>query len=218
MAFKLFEKVITALYPDRCLFCGKVVTPGLLCCRDCKASLPLQPQGRVEAHNDDPFSFIAAPFCYRDGVRRAIIQMKFYGHREAADFFVPYMVKALAGYAPDMVVAVPMAEHRQKERGFYQAELLARPIAEALNSCYVPDMLRRTGSVVQHDLSARLRRLEADKSFELSPNANAVGKRILLVDDIFTTGSTLRRCAWLLKNAGAEEVVCVAAAATPQQR
>ena len=216
MAFGLFDKLITVIYPDRCLLCSRVVARGQLCCGSCSKALPFQPQGRVEAEKDDPFSFVAVPFLYQDGIRNAIIQMKFYGRREAADFFVPYMLKALAGYKPDLVVPVPMAKHRVKERGYNQAELLALPIAEALGCSYVPDTLERTGSVAQHDLSARLRRLEANQSFVLSSDAEVVGRRVLLVDDIFTTGSTLRRCAWLLKDAGAAEVVCLAAAATPR--
>ena len=126
-------------------------------------------------------------------------------------------ILSLSGYTPDLVVPVPMAEHRRKERGYNQAELLAQPIARALGAEYSPHMLQRTGSIVQHDLSARLRRLEATQSFALSGKGDAAGKRVLLVDDIFTTGSTLRRCALLLKKAGAAEVVCAAAALTPRK-
>ncbi|MBP0963575.1 MAG: hypothetical protein J6Q99_04705, partial [Oscillospiraceae bacterium] len=74
MAFGLFDKLITAIYPDRCLLCGGVVARGQLCCGSCSKALPFQPQGRVEAEKDDPFSFVAVPFLYQDGIRNAIIQ------------------------------------------------------------------------------------------------------------------------------------------------
>jgi ComF family protein len=214
---KLLDKIITVFFPDRCLLCGRVVSPGVLCCTECKKQLPFQPEGRVKTEKDEPFALVAVPFVYRDGIRNAVLQMKFYGHKEAADFFLPYMLDSLKGYTPDLVVPVPMAEHRRKERGYNQAELLAQPIARALGAEYSPHMLQRTGSIVQHDLSARLRRLEATQSFALSGKGDAAGKRVLLVDDIFTTGSTLRRCALLLKEAGAAEVVCTAAALTPRK-
>jgi len=218
MAVKLFQKLITAIYPDRCLFCGKVTSPGQLCCSDCNNTLPFLNSCGVTLRKDEPFSWVAVPFSYENGVRKAIIQMKFYGHKEAAQFFVPYMLKSLNGFLPDVVVPVPMAEHRRKERGFNQAELLAKPIAEALQAEYSSTILLRTDSIVQHDLSARQRKQESNQSFVYTGNASLLGKRILLVDDIVTTGSTLRRCARLLKEAGAAEVVCAAAAATPQKR
>jgi len=215
MALGFFNKIITAVYPDRCLFCSDVVKSGMLCCTKCAKTLPFLEGRGIVPHKDDPFSKIAAPFWYRDGVRHAIGQMKFYGRKDAADFFVPHMLQALEDYSPDWVVPVPMAEHRRKERGYNQAELLAEPIAMHLSAEYHPELLVRRGSVAQHDLSARLRRLEANHSFALAEGAYPNGKHVLLVDDIFTTGSTLRRCAWLLKDAGAAEVVCLTAAATP---
>ncbi len=216
MASEFLNKIITAVFPDRCLCCGSVVRPGQLCCAACEESLPLRKEKCLPAEQGQPFLFLAAPFEYRDGVRRAILQMKFYGHKEAADLFVPYMLAALREYSPDWVVPVPMADYRRAERGYNQAELLAEPIAQKISAEYHPRVLVRTGTVAQHDLSARLRRLEAQNSFELAPNASPDGKRILLVDDVFTTGSTMRRCAWLLKDAGAAEVACLTAALSPK--
>ncbi|MBR5559166.1 MAG: ComF family protein [Oscillospiraceae bacterium] len=216
MACAFFNKIITAFYPDRCLLCGEVVKSGLLCCPKCAQALPFLEEKGAAVHHEDPFSKISAPFWYKDGVRHAIGQMKFYGRKDAAKFFVPYMVQALEDFSPEWVVPVPMAEHRRKERGYNQAELLAEPIAGLLSAEYHPEVLARVGSVAQHDLSARLRRLEANHSFVLANGASPAGKRILLVDDVFTTGSTLRRCAWLLKDAGASEVVCLTIAVTPR--
>lgn len=206
---------MTALYPDHCLFCDSVVEPEVVCCKRCLDELPFLPGWRLQTAGQQPFGFVSAPFVYRDGVRRAIVQFKFHGKTAAAEFFAPYMLEALEGYTPDWVVPVPMPPERQAQRGYNQAELLARPIAQSLGAEYQPRVLLRTGSVAQHELSARLRQLEARQSFALAEVADPAGKRILLVDDICTTGSTLRRCAWLLRDAGAAEVCCVAAAATP---
>ena len=215
----LFQNIITAVFPDRCLFCGNVTKPGEVCCGKCADGLPLLEGKRAAIKPNDPFSFVAAPFEYKDGVRRAIGQLKFHGHKEAGEFFAAAMLDSLdAGFRPDWVVSVPMNPDRLAERGYNQADLLALPIAEMLGCSFRPNALVRTGNMVQHELSASLRRLEAETSFQLSPGTDPCGRRILLVDDVFTTGSTLRRCAWLLRDAGAAQVACVVAAATPAKR
>ena len=215
----LFQNIITTVFPDRCLFCGNVAKPGEVCCDKCADGLPLLEGKRAAIKSNDPFSFVAAPFEYKDGVRRAIGQFKFYGHKKAGEFFAVPMLESLdADFHPDWVVSVPMNPERLAERGYNQADLLAQPIAKKLGCSFRPDALVRTGNMVQHELSANLRRLEAETSFQLSPGSDLSGKHILLVDDVFTTGSTLRRCAWLLRDAGAAEVACVVAAATPIRR
>ena len=211
------------LYPDRCLFCGEVVEPGVLCCRHCLHNLPELEGGRVKFAGSDPFKWVASPMWYKEGARHAVVEMKFHGHKEAADCFVPYMVEALkkcggADYKPDWVVPVPMGAERLAERGYNQAALLAEGIAKRLDTTFFSGALVRSGTLVQHDLSARLRRLEAQKSFQLAEQVDPSGKTILLVDDVYTTCSTLRRCAWLLIDAGAAEVAGVTATVTPMKK
>lgn len=217
MATKILQKLLTALYPDRCLFCDRAVEPGVVCCKRCLEELPHLAETRLPPEADQPYRFVAAPFAYRDGVRRAVVQFKFHGRADAAGFFAPYLCEAVGNWRPDWVVPVPMADHRRTQRGYNQAELLAQPLAQSLGAEYHPEALVRTGTVAQHELSARLRRIEAQHSFALAPGAVPAGKRILLVDDVCTTGSTLRRCAWLLLDGGAAEVACVVAAATPKR-
>jgi len=227
-ASQWFKPILTALFPDRCLFCGEPVSPGVCCCPRCLEALPFapppdpRPGPAAPGADPDPFGWRTSPFLYTGGVRRAIAQLKFYGHREAAGFFAPYLARAVRAcggpdYRPDWVVPVPMAPQRLAQRGYNQAELLAAAAAELLGVRCRTDVLQRSGGLVQHELSARMRRLEARTSFTLAPGADPAGRRILLVDDIFTTGSTLDRCAWLLRDAGAAEVDGVTAAVTPRK-
>lgn len=169
----IFPKIVTAVFPDRCLFCRKVAKPRQICCDDFFSTLPWLEGKRLTPNPNDPFVFVASPFVYRAGVRQSIGQLKFHGQTKSADFFAEYMLEAVEPcFVPDWVVSVPMNPGRLSERGYNQDELLGAPIAQKLS----------------------------------------------LVDDIFNTGSTLRRCAWLLKDAGAKEVGCVVAAATPNKR
>ena len=146
---------------------------------------------------------------------------KFQGHREAGKLFAGWMAEALsAAYDKlpgfDWVACVPMQPERQAQRGYNQAEVLARELADLLPGRPVPapSLLLRRDGLTQHTLSARMRRLEAKTAFAAADPAAVTGKRILLVDDIYTTGSTMRECAWRLRDAGALSVCCVSAAIT----
>ena len=109
----LFQNIITAVFPDRCLFCGNVAKPDEVCCGKCAAGLPWLEGKRAEIKSNDPFAFVAAPFVYKDGVRRAIGQLKFHGHKEAGEFFAAAMLDSLdADFRPDWVVSVPMNPDR----------------------------------------------------------------------------------------------------------
>ena len=222
MLAEYWQTFLTMLFPDRCICCDEVVEPGVLCCKYCLQELPLATGQNIPVLASDPYRWVTAPFYYRDGVRRAIGQMKFRNRPQAAEFFVPYMLEAVlaaAGpdYRPDGVVPVPMEESRRKERGYNQAELLAQGLAQALRVPCRTDLLMRCTDIAQHDLSAGLRAVNAQRSFQAAPGADPSGLRLLLVDDIFTTGNSIRRCAQLLKEGGAAEVACAVAAFTPHR-
>lgn len=221
MLKEYWDTLLTAVFPDRCLFCDEVVPPKVLCCKYCLQELPHRPPQSV-GQEGGPCSWVTAPFDYRDGVRHAIGQMKFHGRPEAADFFVPHMLEAVRccggeDYLPDAVVPVPMEEGRLAERGYNQAELLARGLACALGAPCRTDLLLRCTDIAQHDLSSGLRAVNARRSFRSAPAANTLGMRILLVDDVYTTGNSIARCAALLTECGAAEVACVVAAITPPE-
>ncbi len=217
------NSIIRFFYPDRCLFCDRTVEPGVICCARCERTLPVCEHVTPTDENAVVIGWQAAAFWYRDGVRHAVRQFKFHGRTDAAEFFAPLMLKAILRTYPDfsvdIVVPVPMGAQRLKERGYNQAQLLSREISRLTALSHAPDLLVRRGNLVQHELSARLRRLEADASFGLAEgSAEAVtGKRVLLVDDICTTGSTLRSCARAILEGGGKEVFCVTIGVTPNR-
>ncbi len=110
--------------------------------------------------------------------------------------------------AGDLVVAVPLHPRRQRERGFNQAWLLARRAARHLGLPARGDWLRRIRfTPPQVGLSDRERRANVRGAFSLGPRADFAGRRVILVDDVLTTGATVDACARVLKKAGAEAVI-----------
>jgi ComF family protein len=106
----------------------------------------------------------------------------------------------------DAVIAMPMHWRKQWERGFNQAELLARPVARRFGLKLWTNLRRRRYTQSQAGLTETERRANLKNSFALRKPGQAAGKRFLLIDDVFTTGATLRAAAAVLKSAGAAHV------------
>jgi ComF family protein len=106
----------------------------------------------------------------------------------------------------DAVIAMPMHWRKQWDRGFNQAELLARPVARRYGLKLWPNLRRKRYTKSQAGLTETERRANLKDSFGLSRPAHAAGRRFLLIDDVFTTGATLRAAAAVLKSAGAAHV------------
>ena len=157
-----------------------------------------------------PIQKVYAPYRYKDESRTLIHQMKFNGCGEA----VPLLGKAMAEALPernfDCVTPVPLHPYRLRQRGYNQSLLLCRELSER-TGIPVAELLRRDRYHRPQSLTPQaLRQKNVANAFSCVKNAE--GLRILLVDDVRTTGSTASACAKTLINAGAESVsLCVAA-------
>ena len=160
----------------------------------------------------------ASPFLYVGPCRELILALKYRARLSLVPFLAGRMAEAAAirraGAEPaDWVVPVPLHAARLRERGFNQAERLARGISGRLRLPCRDDLLVRCRPTrPQADLTKAERIRNVRGAFDLSPDPDLRGKRILLVDDVMTTGSTVSACAALLKSAGAEKVFALTAA------
>jgi ComF family protein len=155
-------------------------------------------------------SGLAAPFYYDGAVRRAIDRYKFKKRRECAPFFARAVLDAvrtrLIPQFIDAVVPVPLAAAAYTRRGFNQSELLAQRIGRSLKKPVLKNALEKcVDNPQQHRLNAAAR---ADNVLGVyRAGTQPVKKlRVLLIDDISTTGATLRECARVLKRTGAVTV------------
>ena len=152
-----------------------------------------------------------SPLCYRDGVRRAVYRYKFKGGAGLAGLFGELMSRCLGdfrGGADGLATWVPLHPKRRKRRGYDQAELLARRAAEL---CGIPaeatlEKVRVTDVQSQQAVEAD-RRANVEGAYRALPGLDLTGQRVVLVDDVVTTGSTLTQCAACLRSAGAAAVV-----------
>ncbi|MBI2037605.1 MAG: ComF family protein [Candidatus Magasanikbacteria bacterium] len=111
-----------------------------------------------------------------------------------------------------MIMPVPLHARRQRERGFNQSEILAEIFAEKLHLQVNKDLRRVIFTQQQAALSAEKRLVNLKDAFAFDAVGQAVPERVLLVDDVFTTGATMSECAKALKNKGVKTVYCLALA------
>ena len=203
------------LFPPRCVFCRKFVKSGKrLICDDCRTALPYTRMGG-EQHGDH-FSICVAPLYYEGEVRDSLLRYKFHDATGYADAYAELLADCirqnLAGRY-DLISWVPLSKKRLKERGYDQAMLLALSTALRLDDVAV-STLKKVKDVEKQSTvgSEEKRRANIAGAYEAEDAELIAGKRILLIDDIVTTGSTLSECAATLKEAGAAEVLCAAVA------
>jgi len=205
-------------YPERCVGCERRASDVL--CRACFDALPYVGSpicGRCglptafatplceECKNVDfAFQSARAPLKY-DGVGKKIVHaLKYRGYKRVVDrLAAPLMLQVIDDSRFDAVVPVPLHRSRRRKRGFNQAELLARGISGKLRAT-VSDTLEAVRSTRdQIELSAAQRRVNVAGAYRAKESLRG---RILLVDDVFTTGATMHACAETLLRAGAREI------------
>ena len=211
----IFSGLLDLFFPPRCAFCRRFVKNSReLICPDCRTSLPYTRAGG-EQHGDH-FSVCFAPLYYEDKVRDSLLRYKFHDATGYADAYAELLADCirqnLAGRY-DLISWVPLSKKRLKERGYDQAMLLTLSTALRLDDVAV-STLKKVRDVEKQSTvgSGEKRRANIAGAYAIEDAELIAGKRILLIDDIVTTGATLSECAFTLKEAGAAEVLCAAVA------
>lgn len=149
-----------------------------------------------------------------DGSLRKLIHAFKYGRVESlASPLSKFLLRTLPdGEEFDVIMAVPMHWRKRIDRGFNQAELLARPVARRYGLALSSNLRRSRRTASQASLDEQQRQENLKDSFSVRRPKQLTGKRILLIDDVFTTGATLRAATTVLRAAGAARVCCLTVA------
>ena len=214
--------VLDLLFPPKCVFCGKVLDSGESgFCRRCQRELPWLTDGEAELTGEF-FSLCAAPLRYQDKVRDSIHRYKFKGRRGYHKVYGKLVAQCVHDHLDgryDLITWVPLSDRRKRERGYDQAFLLASAAALELGDVAVETLRKERNTDPQSGITEDAqRRANVLGVYEPADPERISGRRILLVDDICTTGATLGECVRVLREAGAADVVCAAAALTPLRR
>lgn len=202
------------LYPPLCLGCEARLPGSVLpLCPACLRSLPrAEPgllRGRLDRLPEASFGHVSALWLFDEGGTLQKIQHAIkYSNRPTLGLRLGRLVGEALREAdrptPDLVVPVPLHRPRQLERGYNQSERLAAGLAETLGAPLRTELLERTRPTrSQISLSQSARWENVAGAFGLGPGADLAGQRVLLVDDVFTTGATAAAAAAPLRQAGA---------------
>lgn len=211
------------LFPKRCVSCGLL---GQYLCRYCQSNIKFIKGGVCPMCERPAVDGVIHPGCqtrysldglvsffrYDGPVKAAIKRLKYKPYlTELAEMLVKEVTSnRLVGNRFDnfTVVPVPLHPRRQRERGFNQAALIGKAVAKELGLQFIDDVLKRTRNTKpQVELKGKERRENIKDAFIISPNILiSQYPNILLVDDVWTTGSTLRTCGNVLKRNGAKKV------------
>ena len=237
LAASLPQRLLDLLFPPRCVHCRALGEP---LCAVCFSSIQRAPKPRC-ARCDVALLSNAGPLCracaalsrttpppalerivvasvYDGAVASAIRGLKFRGQRRLALPLARLLLAAVedATLAPDLIIPMPLHGGRRRERGYNQAALLARPLARAMRAPLREDALARTRATQpQTRLSRPDRRANVAGAFALASHAaqtQLAGKRLLLVDDVTTTGATLDAAAEALLAARPAAILALAVA------
>ena len=209
---ELRRTVAAEFFPNRCPFCDEVIGVAQYYCDDCYRHLPFS-VGRIEPPPN--ISRIYACCRYMRRVRGAVHMLKFRGLIYPADAFALMMSRMLEGVNADVLIPVASGRKSVRKRGFSTANLLAKRISIRLGIPMVCAIKAASDKEEQKTLSVKSRYDNAKRSFYLDPRCDVRGKRVLLIDDVSTTGSTLAAIAELLRAAGAADVEAAVFAKTP---
>lgn len=212
----LFHRLFVLLFPSRCVLCRKL----LLCaetdfCHRCRTQAP--EFGKTKSR----FSFLAgwtAVWYYKEDVRKSLKRYKFYGRRSYAPAFGRMLAAKLQQESLtdfDILTWVPISPLRYLTRGYDQSALLAEATAKALGITARKTLRKIRNTPPQSGISdVYRRRANVLGAYRPIEPETLRGKRILLLDDIITTGATASECARTLLTAGTREVTFAAMAAT----
>lgn len=209
---RFVSMLLDLFFPPRCAFCGKILKTGERgMCAHCQEALPWLAGSQAE-QTLEFISLCVSPLRYQGEVRGSIHRYKFKGLKGYAELYGSLVAQCVKDHLPgeyDLISWVPLSEKRRRERGYDQAFLLAQATALALDDAAAETLRKARHTNAQSGLEGEsARRANVLGAYEVFEPELVEGKRILLIDDVVTTGATLSECARILLTAGAKAVVC----------
>ena len=217
-------------FPPACAGCGR---EGDTLCAACRPSLDARlelPAGTpIGLPADLPYPLLQLEWCapFHGPVRAALHELKYAGEQRHARLLGEAVARrwARAGQGATVVVPVPVHAERERQRGYDQAALIAEVAARSLGMPFIRALERARATVAQFELGREDRAANVQDAFRLRPGSApsaaaspggaasvVAGRWVLLIDDVVTTGATLRACALALEAAGAVAVSAIAVA------
>lgn len=200
---------LNLIYPNVCGVCGQISKDSL--CRKCENQIKPYEINLIKKYKKKSMNESMHIFKYDGVIRQKIIQYKFLNKPYLYKTFSKIILKnkKVCGFLKkyDIIIPVPIHEKRKKDRGYNQTELIAKYISKQLN-IYIEKnaLLKQKNTISQSELRKKERENNVKNAFIIKDSKRIENKKILLFDDIYTTGNTVKECCKVLKKAGAKQI------------
>ena len=217
MLFKALAFFINFLYPPTCIICGK--SSKIYICEKCNKRIKKYEEYHYLSRDEDNnypirhYDELIYILRYEKIIRKIMINYKFYSKPYISYFFAykimnnKYLCEKIKEY--DYIVPVPMSENKEKSRGYNQTRLITSIISKKLKIKESNNLKKVNNALTQGKLNKLERINNIEGIFYVEDNQEFVGKRVVLLDDIYTTGSTIEECARVISESGAGEIFVI---------
>ncbi|MDE5061772.1 ComF family protein [Wolbachia endosymbiont of Drosophila tsacasi] len=233
MNFLLLKKATNLIFPNVCVSCEYIIDENLNLCSECNKKINFLTKhycnvcGVVISDNihtcgkciinPPPFKVLRSVFAYDQHSKNMIINFKFFDNLNYVKIYAKWIHQANRDTFQNAEVIIPIPLHKMRlfKRKYNQAALLAKELSKLSNLSYTPFAIKRLRHTVpQAGLSLKQREKNLKKAFKTSNKEIIKNKIVILVDDVVTTGATVRSCSQEILNSGAKEVRVLSLART----
>ena len=212
---KIKSFLLDIVYTKRCKYCRRVIGREKDLCSDCESNLPfitgklcnkcgLSKENCNCTSDIRYYKAVYAPFSYEGAIKKFFSEFKFQGGEYLSEIMAQDMAEVYNKHI--------MSEKAFKRRGYNQSELLAKHLCSIIGLECEDALVKTRRTASQHELNRYMRSGNLVGAIELRKTADVKDKRVLLIDDIKTTGSTLNECTKMLLLGGAADVFCLVGA------
>lgn len=209
----LYKEIEKLIFPQCCLICGKLVNNIL--CKTCKQNILKNQNAKIEIKDKEKYFFEkhAYLFFYKGEIRKLIIDYKFNDKPYLYKLFSQIIIKNKKIYGIlkkyDIIMPVPVHKIRKMQRGYNQSELIAKEISKQIDELKLEkDVLKKIkNNKPQSLLNKEQRKANVENIYKIYNKEKVKNKNIVLFDDIYTTGNTVKALAKILKENGAKEIL-----------
>jgi len=206
---KIVDYILNLIYPPVCGFCGEICKESL--CKKCEIKIKEYEINSIRKVKDKYFDEICCVFKYENDIRDTIIKYKFQNKAYLYKTFSKIILKneKICGFFKkyDIIIPVPISKKRKQKRGYNQSSIIAKEIAifthlKSETKC----LIKQKNTIEQSKLDKKQRKRNVQDAYKIINKEKLFNKNILLLDDIYTTGSTVNECAKILKESRANRI------------
>lgn len=211
----IITEILEIIFPTTCIICGGLNKNAL--CKKCETKLESKLVYKMEKYKNKNFETHIYIANYKGQIRNKILNYKFHSKPYMYKTFAKITIKSQKIYeilkTYDIITEIPIHKKRKNKRGYDQSQLIAREIGSNVEGLEYKQILQKTKNIVpQSSLNKKQRKQNIKDAYKIQTKEKLLGKRIILFDDIYTTGSTANECAKELKQAGVKEVLILSLA------